>query len=101
MSKLNINEEKFFNEVSSLVLKGYSISNAIKKLMERPEYKFNFNQLRNLYYRLKKKGELLQEYDANTNTSIVVKKDDTYYPDSTQESKGFLTSIKDFFRNLF
>lgn len=100
MAKLNINEEAFFNEVSALVLKGYSISNAIKKLMERPEYKFNFNQLRNLYYRLKKKEELSLTYSQEANTTSC-KKDDTYYPDSTQESKGFLTSIKDFFRNLF
>lgn len=101
MSRLNINEEEFFYEVTNLTSKGYSISNAIKKLMGRPEYKFNFNQLRNLYYRLKKKGELLPEYDTNIDTNIVVKKDDTYYPGSYEESKGFLTSIKDFFRNLF
>jgi len=100
MSKLNINEELFFYEVTALTAKGYSISNAIKKLMERPEYKFNFNQLRNLYYRLKKKGESSLTYSQEVNTTSC-KKDDTYYPDSTQESKGFLTSIKDFFRNLF
>ena len=100
MAKLNINEEKFFYEVTNLTFQGYSISNAIKKLMERPEYKFNFNQLRNLYYRLKKKDKLPLAYSLEVNTTSC-KKDYTYYPDSTQKSKGFLTSIKDFFRNLF
>lgn len=96
MAKLKINEQEFFLEVEMLISEGYSISNAIKYLIKEGHYSYNFDTLRGLYYRVKRKESKKPTYSTEVNaaTEGCVKEVPTKKP-------SFCERMLDYFRNLF